>query len=107
MSTGRYIAAYAGFVAAMHVVDGPWQRWTKGKTVDMWTLTHVAWGAVARRMRVPFGTFMLLAATNEVVEWWVRENRPDMLWGTPESRANVAMDLVTNAAGYLLTPERV
>ena len=86
----RLVAAYSAYVVGLHVVDGPWRSWKKGragKAVDPWTLQHVLWGVIAERMRVGREQILLLSAVNEVVELGVRTFRPDMLWGTPETPA--------------------
>lgn len=97
----KFLALYSGYVAALHTFDGPWREWKRdGDTVDNWTWTHVAWGMIARRMGLGRGEFMVLGALNEVVELGVRTWRPDLLWGTPESTANVVVDLASNLVGW-------
>lgn len=100
--TAAFVAAYGAYVAAVHLIDGPWKRWSKGAMVDPWTLTHVGWSMLARRMGVPLPTLMTLAVANEGIEWGVREMRPDLLWGSPESFANAATDVLANYLGYHL-----
>lgn len=63
--TTKFLLAYAGYVAGIHLVDGPWRNWSRGSVVDAWSLTHIGWGMIARRMQVPYRTFMLLGAGNE------------------------------------------
>jgi hypothetical protein len=100
-----YVAAYLATVAVIHLYpQGPWRNWTHDTDVaiDPWTWTHVGWGVVAERMNVPFGTYMILATLNEVAEALARRYTPQLTWGGHESPANVAMDLVANAAGYAI-----
>jgi hypothetical protein len=96
--------AYGAYVAALHIVPGPWVRWSKGQVVDAWTVTHLAWSVIAKRMGVPLPTLMALAAGNEAVEWVTRLTRPDLTFGSPESVTNVAADLAANYLGYVITP---
>jgi hypothetical protein len=101
----KYVGAYAAYVAFLHAVDGPWRHWKRGRSgqaLDPWTLQHVLWGAIAERMGVDRDQLMALSTVNEAVEAGVRTFRPDLLWGTPESPANVIMDLVANWAGWEL-----
>ena len=100
--TLRYLGLYALYVAGIHVIPGPWLRWSRGRLLDNWTWTHVAWGYVAQRMGVSRGTTVALAATNEAFEAWLRANRPDLLWGTPETPRNVVLDVATTWAGWEL-----
>jgi len=103
--TSRYVLFYLLYVVAIHAIDGPWRQWTKGRVIDPWTLTHVIWGVIARKMHVPFTTYMFLAVLNEVGEALARTYAPHLTWGTPESGWNVTMDLVANAIGYKLPLE--
>lgn len=45
---------------------------------------------------------LILSSINELVEAQVRKQRPDLLWGTPESPNNVFMDIVATLAGWKL-----
>ncbi len=101
----KFLGAYGLYVAGLHLIDGPWREWKQGRsgsTVDPWTATHVAWGVVAQRMGISREQFVALGALNELVEFGVRTYRPDMLWGSPESGANVVVDMVANLAGWEL-----
>lgn len=102
--TARYVALYVLYVAALHAFDGPWRDWKRGRrgAIDKWTLTHLAWGALAARMGVPEDVFMALGAANELGEYAVRRARPDLLWGSPESGPNVLTDVAANWIGYKL-----
>lgn len=101
----KYVAAYGAYVLALHAVEGPWRRWKvgyEGAAVDPWTLTHALWGAIAHRMGVSRSQLLVLSAANEGAEWATRTFRPDLLWGTPETSANVGVDLVATLAGWEL-----
>ncbi len=98
----KYLAVYALYVAALHTFDGPWKNWRRGRWVDEWTLTHVFWGAVAQRMGLSEGEAVVLGGLNEVFEAWLRRNRPDVLWGTPEPWRNVLLDIGTTWLGWKL-----
>lgn len=102
MSLPRFLTAYGAYVAALHTVPGPWQHWKRGQYVDAWTLTHVAWSMIGRRMGVPLPTMMALSVANEVGEAWIRRNRPQWLWAEPESPTNIVTDIVANYVGYHL-----
>lgn len=95
-----YVGLYTAYVVFLHAVDGPWKRWRRYGVIDAWTATHVAWGALARAMGVPEGTLVLLAASNELVELGTRRWRPDLVWGAPETNANIAMDVVSTWIGW-------
>lgn len=99
----KYVALYGGYVVFLHAVDGPWRSWkTEPAAVDPWTLQHVLWGALGSYMGLTPIQVLALSSVNELVEYGVRKARPDLLWGTPESNANVFMDLVATLAGWKL-----
>lgn len=101
----KFVALYGAYVAGLHLIDGPWRSWKRGhegQPVDPWTASHVVWGMIANRMGVPLEQFMALGTINEAVEVGVRAVRPDLLWGTPESPANVITDMAANWAGWEL-----
>lgn len=105
--TAKFITAYAGYVAAIHLIpNGPWTKWKKGRVVDAWTLTHVAWSIIAKEMGVSLKSLMTLATINEVGEAIMRRARPDLAFGSPEGPLNVTADLVTNYAAYRLWKPR-
>lgn len=100
-----FVATYAAYVLFLHAVDGPWRRWKKGRqrpAVDPWTLQHLGWGAIARAWGLTREEFFALGLANEAVELATRIARPDLLWGSPESLPNVAVDIAANAAGFEL-----
>ena len=100
-----YVLSYGAYVAILHAVDGPWRSWKvgrEGKTLDPWTLQHVAWGALAGLAGITQLELLGLGVLNELVELGVRRARPDLLWGSPETIANVAGDLVAAALGRAL-----
>jgi len=101
----RFLGLYAGWVGLVNTVDGPWRHWTRGTHVDAWTATHVFSGALAQRMGLTFNEFMVLGVLNEVAEAWIRANRPEWVWGESESPQNIVIDIVSNAAGWLLADE--
>jgi hypothetical protein len=103
-----YSLAYGAYVAFLHVVPGPWRNWKRGyegQALDPWTLQHVLWGVIARRWGLTQGQLLALSAANELIEYGVRSRRPDLLWGTPETPANVAVDIAANAAGWWIAGE--
>jgi len=99
--TTKYLGMYAAYVGALHLMDGPWRHWSKGRVVDPWTLTHVAWSVLGQRMGLPLKTVMGLTVANEIIEAALRRQRPDLLFGTPEGAANVAADIAANYVGYI------
>lgn len=98
--TARFVTAYAGYVAAIHAIPQLF-RWPKGAVVDRWTVTHLVWGAIGQRMGVSLGTVTALSAANEVGEALVRHFRPDLVFGSPETPANITVDVLANIAGWL------
>jgi hypothetical protein len=101
-----YSLSYAAYVAFMHGVHGPWRKWKvgyEGRAVDPWTLQHVLWGFLAQRWGLTQKQLLVLGAANELVEYWARVKRPDLLWGTPETVSNVAADLGAAAMGYWIS----
>lgn len=98
----NYGALFSAYVVALHATDGPWKNWSKGDVIDNWWYTHVFWGWLGARMNQSFGQHMTLTAANETVEFLARTYRPDLMWGSPETTANVAMDFVGNALGWYL-----
>ena len=106
--TAKFIGLYAAWVVGLHLVDGPWRHWKQGREgrpVDPWTLTHLAWGAIGQRMGVSRNQLVALGTVNEFVELGVRTFRPDLLWGTPESPANVIVDVAANWTGWELADQ--
>lgn len=77
---------------------------TNESAVDWWTLAHVATGFVAARVGVPFGWYFLLSVGFEAIEHQMESPSGSPVFGTkrPESRINVATDLVSGVAGYWL-----
>lgn len=96
----RFITAYVAYVAAMNLLPGPWRDWPKGRYVDPWTVTHIAWGMVAKRMGIDLSTLIGLTVLNELGEAWLRANRPDLVWGSPETSENVIVDVAATVAGW-------
>lgn len=96
-------ALYAGYVALLHIIPGPWRHWSRGKIFDEWMLTHLAGGVVAQYLGVSYKDYLILSVGNEAVEAGIRKYRPDLLWGEPESFGNVIGDLATGFLGYEAT----
>jgi len=101
-----FAGLYGGYVLFLHLVDGPWRHWKRGRegraVVDPWTATHVVWGAIGQRFGLSAKEVMILGAVNEALEFEVRRSRPDLLWGEPESPANVIVDMAATWAGFEL-----
>lgn len=100
--------AYGAYVAFLHAVSGPWRTWKEGregKVLDPWTLQHVLWGAIAQRWGLSQNELLALGVVNELGEYVTRSLRPDLLWGTPETGANVAADLASAALGHALAEQ--
>ncbi len=97
-----FLLAYALYVAFLNTVPGPWRDWKgeKAKATDPWTLQHVIWGAIASAAGYSQKELLALGLLNELVELAVRRLRPDLLWGTPETPANVVVDLLAAALGH-------
>lgn len=104
-----YSALYGLYVLYLHTTPGPWRAWKQeaGAAIDPWFATHLAWGALAKLVGIGPGALLGLGALNEIVEAELRRRRPDLLWGTPESLPNVAMDLVGNQAGWWVMSQLV
>lgn len=101
----KYSALYLGYVAFLHTVDGPWRHWKDGRegaVFDPWTLQHVLWGVLGQRMGLGPAQILTLSTLNEAAEYYVRTCCPDLLWGTPETPHNVAMDVIANMIGWKL-----
>lgn len=96
-------ALYAGYVALLHVVPGPWRQWSRGKIIDEWMATHALLGIAAQYLGVSYKDYAILAVGNEALEAVIRKYRQDLLWGEPESFGNVIGDLVAGFAGYEAT----
>ena len=99
-----YSAAYGATVAMLHLVDGPWKRWPKGQLIDNWTYTHIAWGVLAKIWGLSLEQITALTVINELGEAWVRKNRPNLLFGSPESAPNIGMDISTTLVAFRLMP---
>lgn len=98
----KFVALYLAYVAALHYVDGPWKGWKKGAVVDNWTYTHIVWGMIAKKMGLTLDELFLLEVINELGEGIVRETRPDLTFGSPESWSNIGMDFVSTNVGWHL-----
>lgn len=96
----QYLGLFAAWVGFIYVTPGPWRNWSKGKSLDMWTLTHVVWGAIGARMHQSFNQQMALAVANEALEAWFKPRFPDLPWGEPEPALNVPLDVAANALGW-------
>lgn len=102
-----FIAAYGAYFVFLHAVDGPWTGWKKKPGLyDNWTLTHLAWAAIAKRWGITLEELMIMTVANEGAEWVLRQTRPDLLFGTEESWGNVARDVALTALAYKLTPAK-
>lgn len=96
----QYICLYGAFVVAANGIKGPWWSWSRGTAIDMWTLTHILWGWLGARMDQSFGQQLALASSNEILEFFLRKYRPDLLWGEAEPGLNVPIDIAANALGW-------
>ncbi len=100
---GPYVLLYGAYVAALHLIPGPWHAWKRGyelRAVDPWTGQHLLWGAIAQRMGVSAGQLMVLGVLNEAAELLIRRYRPQWLWGQPDVPLNLAADLAANLVGW-------
>jgi hypothetical protein len=98
----NFVALYLAYVAAIHFIDGPWKDWKKGAVVDNWTYTHIAWGMIAKKMGLTLDELFMLEVINEAGEGFVRETRPDLTFGSPESWGNIGADFVSTNVGWHL-----
>lgn len=96
----RYISSFIATVAALHIIDGPWHRWSTDKAIDPWFFTHIGWGVIAARMGITPRDYWLMVAANGAVEMLSRAQKLPIVWGSRETPANVVMDVVANAVGY-------
>ena len=101
-----YILSYLAFGYIGLKFEGPWKRWSTGRAVDIWTLTHVFWGWLGARMNQSFAQQMTLAGINEIFEFFLRRYRPDIVWGEGEPGLNVPVDLLSNAIGWRLGSQK-
>ena len=60
-----FLAIYAAWVVLVNAAPGPWRKWSRGETVDPWTLTHVAFGALAYEKGLSLGEINALGILNE------------------------------------------
>lgn len=98
----KFTLAYAAYVAAIHAVRGPWVNWSRGAVLDNWTLTHIIWSQIGRRMGVTLKEMTALSVANEVGEAIIRRTRPDLMFGEHESPANIVADVAANVVGWHL-----
>ena len=73
------------------------------RAIDCWTWTHIVTGYLAARMGMSMTTYMALSVAYEVVEQkW--ETGGSKFFGSkqPESKANVAVDLISGGLGHLV-----
>ena len=110
---GAYVVTYGVFVYALHAIKplteatSQWKAQSGNGHVDKWLYFHAFWGVLARLYGLSGGETLGLAVVNEGGEALVRRYRPDLLWGTPESSKNVALDLVVTGMGWALTDEAI
>ena len=98
----NYLLLYGASVAFANVVDGPWRRWSReAKNFNGWTAMHLLWGGIAYKFDLSLNQTLALSVLNEAVELWLRKNHPVAMWGDPESKLNVAIDVAANAGGWL------
>lgn len=102
----QYICLYGGCVLAVNTINGPWRNWSRGTVLDMWTLTHVFWGWLGAKMDQSLGQQLALASSNELLEFFLRKYRPDLLWGEREAPWNIPADVAGNIFGWKLGSRR-
>lgn len=118
-NTANYVLLYAGYCVGIDFLDRNTELLQKqtgifGKAesfpyIDAWTITHVAWGAIAKRMGLSFPVYTGLSVLNEVVlEQLVckyAEKNPLIHFSKScDSVAHMAADVVWGMAGYFLMP---
>jgi len=99
----KFSGLYLAYVLAIHAIPGPWRGWTShGATFDAWTLTHLAWGQIAKQYKLSLTTLLLLSILNEGAEAYLRHIKFLGIWGDPETPANVVVDLASTSLGWAL-----
>lgn len=119
--TAQYILAYAGYCVGIDFLDrnttllqkqtGFFSKAEQFPYIDAWTTTHIAWGAIAKRMGLSLPIYTGLSVLNEVVlEQLVckyAEKNPFIHFSKGcDSVPHMAADVVYGLAGYLLTPNK-
>ena len=97
---GKFVLSYFLYAGIMNAIAGPWRKWSKGRYVDNWTWTHLAWGAVARQSGISLQSLILLSVANEVGEAVIRKHYPQLTFGSPETKENVVIDIAATVAGW-------
>ena len=98
----EFCGLYIFYVLGIHLIKGPWQGWTsQQRTLDEWTLTHLTWGYLGQKFKIPLSSLLLLSIGNEVLEAYLRQIKFLGIWGDPETIANIAGDLGVTSLGWL------
>jgi len=116
----RYILAYAGYCVGIDFLDrkttllqkqtGWFAKSESFPYFDAWTTTHIAWGAIAKRMGLSLPVYTGLSVLNEIVlEQLVckyAEKNPLIHFSKScDSAPHMAADIVYGLAGYFLMPK--
>lgn len=119
--TAQYILAYAGYCVGIDMLDrnttllqkqtGWFAKSESFPYFDAWTTTHIAWGAIAKRMGLSLPIYTGLSVLNEVVlEQLVckyAEKNPFIHFSKScDSVPHMAADVIYGLAGYFLTPNK-
>lgn len=70
--------------------------------IDGWTVVHVGTGAAAHAAGIKPVTYLALSIVYELLEFELEYPRGSPIFGTktPESRGNMAVDVLAGALGY-------
>jgi hypothetical protein len=117
--TSKYVLSYAIYCIGIDFIDrntsllqkqtGFYSKAERFPYFDAWTLTHIAWGVVAKRMKVEQPTYLTLSILNEVVlEQLIcryAESNPIIHFSKRcDSIPHMMADVIYGWLGFKLTP---
>ena len=72
----------------------------QGVTFDTWTITHIAWGMIAKYFDISLLNINILSILHELTEAYFRKIRFLGVWGEPETLPNVIVDHASVSLGW-------
>ena len=115
----KYILAYAGYCVGIDIIDrntnilqkqtGFYAKSESFPFFDAWTVTHIAWGMIAKKMNLKLMTYATLSVLNEVFLEQIickyAENNPYIHFSKKcDSPPHMIADIIYGLVGYFLIP---
>lgn len=114
----QYVFAYAVYCIGIDIIDrntnilqkqtGIYAKAETFPFIDAWTFTHIAWGVIAKKMKISLPVYTSLSVLNEVVLEQIickyADKNPFIHFSKKcDSVPHMISDVVYGLAGYLIT----